>query len=67
MKAHVLMCDVISQTCMTRAIDDLVFGGEFKQIFCHYPDHCVVYICFECSLMFIFDPSCSILSERAQN
>ena len=29
MKARVLMCDVIRQTCMTRAtIDDLVFGGE---------------------------------------
>ena len=29
MKARVLMCDVISQTCMTRATnDDLVSGGE---------------------------------------
>ena len=29
MKARVLMCDVIRQTCMTRATtDDLVFGGE---------------------------------------
>ena len=29
MKARVLMCDVIRQTCMTRvAIDDLVLGGE---------------------------------------
>ena len=29
MKARVLICDVIRQTCMTRAtIDDLVFGGE---------------------------------------
>ena len=29
MKACVLMCDVIRQTCMTHAtIDDLVFGGE---------------------------------------
>ena len=29
MKALVLICDVIRQTCMTRAtIDDLVFGGE---------------------------------------
>ena len=29
MKARVLMCDVIRQTCMTRTtIYDLVFGGE---------------------------------------
>ena len=30
MKARVLLCDVISQTCMTSATinDDLVFGGE---------------------------------------
>ena len=29
MKARVLMCDAIRQTCMTRAtIDDLVLGGE---------------------------------------
>ena len=29
MKARVLMCDVIRQTCMTRAtIDALVRGGE---------------------------------------
>ena len=29
MKARVLMCDVITQTCKTRAaIDDLVFEGE---------------------------------------
>ena len=29
MKARVLMCDVIRQTCMTLAtIDELVFGGE---------------------------------------
>ena len=29
MKARVLMCDVIRQTCMTRAtIDDLELGGE---------------------------------------
>ena len=29
MKARVLMCDFIRQTCMTRAtIDDLVFRGE---------------------------------------
>ena len=29
MKACVLMCDVIIQTCMMRAAnDDLVFGGE---------------------------------------
>ena len=63
MKARVLMCDVISQTCMTRSTnDDLVFG-----IFSHFPDHCVVYTCFECSLMFIFEPSFSVLSERAQN
>ena len=68
MKARVLMCDVISQTCMTRATnDDLVFGGEWKQFFSHFPDHCIVYTCFEWPLMFIFEPSCSILSERAQN
>ena len=29
MKARILMCDVIRQTCVTRTtIDDLVFGGE---------------------------------------
>ena len=38
-----------------------------KTHFSHFPDHCVVYVRFECSLIFILEPSCSILSERAQN
>ena len=41
----------------------LCTGGDFA----HFPDHCVLYTCFECSLIFIFELSYSILSERAQN
>ena len=37
-----------------------------KTHFSHFLDHCVVYACFECSLIFVFEPSCSTLSERAQ-
>ena len=68
-RARVLMCDdVIRQTCMTRAtIDDLVSEVSENTFFSHFPDHCIVYACFECSLIFIFELSCSILSERAQN
>ena len=43
--------------------------GEYKHVltFFHFSDHCVVYTCFECSLIFIFEPACSILSKRAQD
>ena len=30
----------------------------------HFYDHCVVYTCFECSLIFIFKPACSPRSEQ---
>ena len=43
--------------------------GEYKHVltFFHFSDHCVVYTCFECSLIFIFEPACSILCKRAQD
>ena len=69
MKARVLTCDVIRQTCVTHAQLLMILCSEVSEntFFSHFPDHCVVYTCFECSLIFIFEPSCSILSERAQN
>ena len=68
MKARVLMCDVIRPTCMTRRLFMILCSEVSENTFVsHFPDHCVVYTCFECSLIFIFEPACSILSERAQN
>ena len=63
MKARVLMCDVIRQTCMTRNYSEMN-ENTFSS---HFPDHCVLHTCFECSLTCIFKPACFTLSEQAQN